>query len=312
MISLGIDVGGTNIKVAAMNEKKELLEVFETTTDVEKGYGLFIRKISNIISDMRKKYKQKLAGCCFAIAGDVDSNNGVLRYAPNLSGWKNKYIKKDIENLSNLKCIVQNDANMAAWGCFIFDLKRKFKNVAVFTLGTGIGGGIILDGKLYCGSSSSAGEFGHMVINYRGEKCNCGNYGCLEAYCSTYSLKKNAIKKIKNLSDYIKKYSMEEKELSPKLLYNAALKGDPVALKLWSEYGVSLGTGIGNVILSFNPDRVVLCGGVSRAARFFMPYVKKRLCEFGIKAPIKFSKIIVSRHYNVGVMGAAAFVFEKR
>lgn len=312
MISVGIDIGGTNIKLAVMDNKYKIIETSEIKTKLNSGYSSFIKNISNLINSIKTKYHKRLYGCCIAIAGDVDGENGFLRFSPNLKGWKNKNIKKDIERLTGINCFVDNDANMAAFGSYVFDLKRKYKNVVVFTLGTGIGGGIILNHHLYHGSTSSAGEFGHNIIVVGGKKCACGNYGCLEAYCSTKSIVEKAKKKWVNIKRYIDKYGDGDNHITPKLIYNAAVDGNIDAIKIWDEYGYMLGIGIGNAVISLNPDVVVLCGGISRASKFFMPSLKKRLAEYRIKTPMKWFRILVSNYSNIGVFGCAAFVFETR
>jgi len=312
MISIGFDVGGTNTKVCVMEEKYKVLKEFMIETPNRNGYDCFIKEISGLIVSLKKEFSRfTISGLCLAIAGDVDSVNGVLRYAPNLNQWRNKNIKHDLEKISNIKCFIENDANMAAWGCYVFDTQKKFNDMVVFTLGTGVGGGIIIGGKLYRGSTSTAGELGHMIINSGGRKCGCGNYGCLEAYCGTAPLIYDAKKRIRDVEDFIKKYSFDGDEITPELISKAAQKKDDIALRLWSDYGYNLGTGVGNILMLLNPECVCFCGGISRASKFFMPSVKKRIDEYGIKTPGRNIKIIVSKHHNIGVAGAAAFVFEK-
>lgn len=313
MISIGFDVGGTNTKVCVMNEKYSVLKEFMIKTPCKNGYDYFIKEISDILASLKKEFsKYTISGLCLAIAGDVDSVNGVLRYAPNLNQWKNKTIKRDFEKISGIRCFIENDANMAAWGCYVFDTQKKFNDMVVFTLGTGVGGGIIIGGNLYRGFTSTAGELGHMIIKSDGRKCGCGSYGCLEAYCGTASLIYDAKRRIKDIKSFIKKYSFDGEEITPEIISKAAEQNNDIALRLWSDYGYNLGTGVGNILMLLNPDCVCFCGGISRASKFFMPSVKKRIDEYGIKTPVRNLKLIVSKHHNIGVAGASAFVFKKQ
>jgi len=309
MYGIGIDIGGTNTKFAVVDNSFKIKEKFDIPTPL-KSYRIFIQNISNVIKNLKEKYKS--IGVHIAVAGDVDYEKGILRYAPNLSGWVYKEIKKDIEKEVKVEVSVDNDANMAGYGAYIFELKKKYKDIVTFTLGTGVGGGIIIDGKIIRGFNSTAGEIGHMVIVENGSKCNCGNRGCLEAYCGSYGIIREFMEAIGDYKSYIKKYmDINFKKIDPYSLYLLAKKGDKIAIRLWKYYGYKLGTGIGNILMILNPQIVVLSGGVSKAAEFFMPYIKKRLSEYGIKTPVKNVKIHISKEKDLGVVGSACYVLER-
>ncbi len=313
MISIGFDVGGTNTKIAVIDDNKRILNNYKIKTPISNGYEFFIDEIIRITNDLRNEFKNhKLKGVCIAIAGDVDNKNGILRYAPNLNGWKNKRIKDDLEKKTDIKFFVENDANMASWGVYDFELERRFSDIVVFTLGTGVGGGIILNNELYSGFTSTAGELGHIVIEAYGEKCKCGNYGCLEAYCGSYALLRDFRRSVGNVNKYLRKYDFINSRFSPEVLYELAKKNDKIALKLWKDYGRNLGTGIGNILMVLNPQCIVLSGGVSRAWKVFLPSLRKRLSEYGIKTPYKNVKIVISRNQDIGVLGSALFVFNNQ
>ena len=310
MYGIGLDIGGTNIKVAVIDNDFKLKEKFTIPTPT-KNYTFFIKKIAEIIKELRNKYKN-IKGVHIAVAGDVDYKNGILRYAPNLSGWKNKEIKKDLEFETEISVTIDNDANMAGYGAYVFELKKKYKNIITFTLGTGVGGGIVIDGEIVRGFSSTAGEIGHMVIIENGEKCNCGNRGCLEAYCGSYGIVREFIKMVGDYKNYISRYKdINIDKIDPYLIYLLAKKGDKISINLWKDYGYRLGTGIGNILMILNPEVIVLSGGVSKAKEFFMPYLKKRLNEYGIKTPIKKSKIYIAKEKDLGVIGSACYALEK-
>jgi len=309
MISIGFDIGGTNTKIAVVNDKYKILKKFSIQTPVSKGYKNFIKELSFEFESLKKEFDgEKLAGLTIAIAGDVDSDNGILRYAPNLRGWRNKNIRDDFREISKISPKIENDANMAAWGVYSLEIKKKVKNLVIFTLGTGIGGGIIIDGRLYRGFTSTAAELGHMVIVQGGERCNCGNYGCLEAYCGGYALIREAKKRV-DIKRHYSRFKMLDK-LTPKIIFEAAKHNDKISIEIWKKYGYHLGTGIGNILVSLNPQMVVLCGGVSRAYKFFIPALKDRLSEYQIKTPVNSVKIKVSLNSSIGVMGSAIFAME--
>ncbi|MGC8866768.1 MAG: ROK family protein [Elusimicrobiales bacterium] len=177
MRGIGVDVGGTKTKIAVVDRDRKILYSQSILTPLSNGYEGFIFKISKILLKLIKNYRASKVS--FAVAGDIDSDKGVLRFAPNLCGWKDKNIKSDIEKRCGIEVRVENDANMAIWGAYVFELGKRYRNVVGFTLGTGVGGGVIIDGKLYKGSTTTAGEFGHIVIKYGGLRCACGNRGCL-------------------------------------------------------------------------------------------------------------------------------------
>lgn len=300
MKGIGVDVGGTEVKVAVVNKELKVLSNYKIPTPLSNGYKGFVKELGGFIKKIAKEFNA--TRICFAIAGDVDSERGILRFAPNLNGWRNKRIKSDFELECGVSVDVENDANMAIWGAYVFELKKRYKNVVGFTLGTGVGGGIIIDGKLYRGSSTTAGEFGHMVIRKDGLRCGCGNYGCLEAYTSAKYIVEEAKRRVKGVSA----------NPTPKEIYDLALSGDKEAQRIWYEYGLNLGYGIGNVIVLFNPQAVVLVGGLCGAYRFFKGGIKEALKKYGIKKPIDYAKIIPIARNDLGVIGCAEFVMEKR
>lgn len=310
MIGIGIDIGATNTKIIAITKTGKLLKEFRLRTLPGKGCSKFIRKLSEIIKTWKSEYGRNLKSIGIGVAGDIDPEKGIIRFSPNL-GWRNINIVKPIEKVTNLKCFVENDANMAAWGAFVFDLNRKSKNVITITLGTGIGSGIIINGQLYHGSTGSAGEVGHTKIFSNGERCSCGAYGCLEAYIGSYAIIKRAKKSIKNLKAFINKYSLNfPKKLNTICIKNAADNNDKTALKIWLETGLMLGQGLANAILILNPDCLVFTGGVSKASKYILKGVKHIFFKQKIVTPFKHLKIIVSKTADLGSIGAALYGIE--
>ena len=310
MKGIGIDIGGTNTKIIVMDSKNKLLHEERFHTMAECGQADFMKRLGAAVKKLKNKWKPVSIG--IGAAGDIDPEKGVMRFSPNLDRWRNVGLVAPLKKLSGLPCVLENDANMAAWGAYEMELKRKYRNVVTVTLGTGIGGGIILDGKLYHGASGSAGELGHDKLERGGEQCHCGAKGCMEAYCGSYAIIRAARRGIKDPEAFIHKYSAPGRErLNTICLTKAADQGHGAALKVWRDMGESLGRGLADMILIFNPDCVVLTGGVSKASRHFLGSVKKVFASQQIKTPFVSVKLVVAGNADLGVYGAALLGMEK-
>ena len=173
MLGIGIDIGGTNTKLAVLDDKGRLYREERFHTDQGSGPAGLLRRLRGVLKAFKSAYGTKLVSVGVGIAGDVDPEKGLLRFSPNL-GWSRMSVASPIKKMTGLSCFVENDANMAAWGAYMLELGRGPDNVLAITLGTGIGAGLILDGRLYHGATGSAGEAGHIKIVPGGRVCNCG------------------------------------------------------------------------------------------------------------------------------------------
>lgn len=311
MLGIGIDIGGTNTKLVVMNRAGKLLAQDRFKTEADKGPRYFLRRLGTAVEGLRRDYGRQLVSIGMGAAGDVDPERGVLRFAPNLK-WREVGLTRPLEKLTKLPCFMENDANMAAWGAYELELKRKYDDVLALTLGTGIGSGMILGGKLYHGATGSAGEAGHVKIEPGGRPCGCGGRGCLEAYCGSRAILARARELIKNEEVFVRKYAAPDRErFNTICLTNAAAAGNAAARRVWAETGRRLGEGLAGLILVLNPDCVVLTGGVSRARKWFMPAMMKVLGEQQIKTPFEKVKVRISDDADLGSHGAALFGLEK-
>lgn len=311
MLGIGIDIGGTNTKLVVLNRAGKLMAQERFRTEPSNGSADFIKRLASAVSDFKRDYGRQLVSIGIGAAGDVDPERGLLRFSPNL-GWRSVKIAGPLEKLTGLPCSMENDANMAAWGAYEFELGRRSGNILALTLGTGIGSGLVLDGKLYHGATGSAGEAGHLKLVPGGRPCHCGAKGCLEAYCGSYAILARARELIKNEGAFIKKYSQPGHEkLNTICLTNAAAAGNAVARKVWAETGHYLGLGLAGLILMLNPDCVVLTGGVSRAKKWFLPAMCKILRSQQIKTPFVKVKVRLSEDADLGAYGAAMFGLER-
>ncbi|MDR2817886.1 MAG: ROK family protein [Endomicrobium sp.] len=303
---LGIDMGGTQIKVAVVTSKGVIEEETVMFTDINENPSKVLSSVVYLASKLKNYPKIKSIGV--GIAGDIDSKRGIVRFSPNLPKWKNVQLKKMLEKLTNKKTFVDNDANTAAVGAFWLDVKGKSQNLICITLGTGVGGGLIFNKKLYVGASGTAGEVGHITIDPYGRNCNCGNRGCIETFVGAKYLSEYASKYLKKNKSQIldkltgKKYA----QVTPQVLSKAALLGDKSANEIWDRVGEKLGIFLSIIINFANPDTVVLCGGLSHAARYFLPHARSEMKGRAFKSAQKACKIMVSKYtHKLGVVGAA-------
>ncbi|MBQ4178855.1 MAG: ROK family protein [Elusimicrobia bacterium] len=306
---LGVDMGGTLIKIAIVDDKANVIEEAVVNTDINASPKSVIENIVEVFKKFKNYNKVKTIG--IGIAGDIDFKQGIVRLSPNLPKWNKVQLKKDIEKMTGKKVFVDNDANTAAIGAYWLDIKAKADNMVCVTLGTGVGGGIIINKKLFRGNSGTAGEIGHITVEPDGRKCNCGNYGCAETYIGVRHIVKETIDLLKTKkSKYIVKLANNDiEQITPKLLSQAAEKGDVVAKKVWNNAGEKLGILLSDIIDFFNPDCIVLCGGISNAGDLIIKPAKEQIKKRAFKTAAKACKIVVSKYTSkLGVVGAAMLV----
>lgn len=316
MIGIGVDIGGTFVKVFVMNEYGEIFRQEKMETDYSKGSQFFLQQLADYINRIQQEFAGQKVAVAVGAPGDVDNKNGVLRYNPNLkfkdvADWPMARILKD---LTGILPAVANDATLAAWGVYEKELNRKGNNVLVVTLGTGVGGGLIINRELYQGSNGTAGEIGHTKIadTRTGPLCGCGAHGCLEAFVGTIGIKRRVWQAAEEQpQSTLAQMVRQEKDFKIELVSRAAEKGCPAALKVWQDTGFYLGIGIANVVLTLDIDTVVLAGGVSRAATYFMPALKQVLENQQIKTPFKRLTLLTSTHPNIGGIGAAMYAIHQ-
>lgn len=312
MIGIGVDIGGTFVKLYVMNERGEIIRKEKTETNYEHGAEAFLKQIAGFINQIKAQFPDQQIAVGVGAPGDVDNRLGVLRYNPNLKfkdvdDWP---LADLLEKHTGIRPHVANDATLAAWGVYERVLNRQGTNVLVITLGTGVGGGLIINKELYQGSNGTAGEIGHTKIasTKTGPQCGCGARGCLEAFVGTIGIKRRVMEGVlEHPQSLLAKMVEQEKNFKIELVSRAAQKGCPLALKIWEDTGFFLGIGIANVVLVLDVDTVVLTGGVSGAARYFLPAVENVLHHQQIQTPFKKLKLTVSQDPNIGGVGAAMY-----
>jgi len=315
--STGVDLGGTNIVSAIVNYQGKIVNRLKVPTFAERGKEATIKRIIETIHEniiQSAIALDDIIGIGIGAPGPLDTKRGVINFAPNLPGWRDVPLKKILEVEFSMKVVLENDANAAAWGERCFGIGRGVDNLVCFTLGTGIGGGIIIDSKIYHGSNYGAAELGHMTVNKDGPRCNCGNYGCLEAYSSATGIKNRIKSRIKEgiKSDFLNFDSDDEllDSIRLKSIFETARKGDKLTKDIVEEAISYLGIAIANITNILNPAMVVLVGGITNEGDKLLIPLKEEVKKRAFYSNYKSLKIVIGElGGNAGVLGAAALLW---
>lgn len=314
--SVGVDLGGTNIVSAIVNYQGNIVNRLKVSTLAERGKEATIKRIIETIHENIVQSTiaiDDITGIGIGAPGPLDIKRGIINFAPNLPGWRDVPLRKILEDEFNTKVVLENDANAAAWGERCFGIGRGVDNLVCFTLGTGIGGGIIIDGKIYHGSNYGAAELGHMTVNKDGPRCNCGNYGCLEAYSSATGIK-NRIKNRVKEGIKSKFLSFDDNKLFESLrlksIFETARKGDKLTKGVVEEAISYLGIAIANIVNILNPEMVVLVGGITNEGDKLLIPLRREVKKRAFYSNYKSLKIVIGKlGGNAGVLGAAALLW---
>lgn len=309
---IGVDLGGTKINTGIIDESGKIILSIKVPTLAKEGPYPVIERIKKSIYDVLIEANMKLEdikGIGIISPGPIDSEKGLVVNPSNLPGWDHIPIVKLLKEEFKLPVMLDNDANAAALAEYMFGSGRGLKNFVYITISTGIGGGIIINGKLYRGTNSNAGEVGHMTINYNGPKCNCGNFGCFETYASGTAIARYAKKAVFDNRTTLIKELAGENEITAQHVFEAAIKEDPVAIELIDEEAFYLGVGISNIIAFANPERIALGGGVSKQWDMFYNRMMETINERALKPMIDVCQIVKSElKDDIGILGAAAII----
>lgn len=305
---IGIDIGGTNIKLAVVSDRGRVLDRGIIETVVSEGPQAAFAKVHTAAAALVRD--RSVAGVGVGCAGLIDVDRGVLRSSPNLKSWEGAPLRRIARKYFDLPVTVDNDANSAAWGEVCAGGLRGASDLVFITLGTGVGGGIVTGGRLVRGVSNCGGELGHMTVDPAGPRCHCGNRGCLEAIVGSYGLVRRARalareRRGRYLSKWIER---ERRPLTPALIAEAARKGDGVARQVLREAAEALGTAIASLVNLFNPGAVVVGGGVARSFDLLASHVRRVVDRRAFPEPAAQVRIEASRLGNdASVIGAAMF-----
>lgn len=309
MYYIGVDVGGTNIAAGLVSKEGKLIYKHSIKTEREKSHEHVINniaKVCQIVLDDKNIKIEEINYIGMGFPGLCDNEKGIIEYAPNVR-FKNVNIRKEMKKYFDMHIYIDNDANCAALGESINGAAKGYNDSITVTLGTGIGGGIIVDKKILKGAFFSAGEIGHQIININGELCGCGNKGCFEAYSSATALIRDSkISAIKNPHSKILNIVNNNIDLiSPEVVFTAAQKGDDVAQNVIDNYLFFLSVGLSNLINILQPDIVVIGGGISRQGLNIIKPLKKLVEKNILGGVLKTEIKVATLGNNAGIIGAA-------
>lgn len=306
MIVVGVDLGGTEIKGGLVDEEKGIIKKVAYPTEVELGNYKVIENISNVIRELAKDTNVSSIG--IGSPGSIDRDNGIVKFSPNFPNWRNFELAKEIKKNVQKDVFVENDANAFALGEWYFGKAKGLKDFIALTLGTGIGSGVVCNNIFLTGKDGLAPELGHIVVVPNGPECGCGNRGCVEATSSAKSIAREA----KNLIDrfpnsLVLKLAGSKEKIESKHVFEAYKKMDPLATIVANFAIDALARAIGGYIHAFNPEKIIIGGGLSKAGdALFVPLreMTKRyvMSSFAGTYIIEQSSLVE----DAGILGAAS------
>jgi len=307
-VVIGVDLGGTNLRTALLSHDGVILDKHKEATHASGGWKEVVaRLIENIKRQQEAAGSKGLSVTAVGVGapGVIRSDRGIVVKSPNFPDWNNLPLKDELEQALNLPVTIENDANAAALGEQWLGAGRGIGSMILLTLGTGVGGGIVLDNRIWHGADGMAGELGHMTIIPDGRQCGCGNTGCLEMYASARGIAQSYRERRPHASAALG-------DVSSEYVYEAARKGDADALWVMQDMGRTLGIGIANLINIFNPEMIVIGGGVRDAWPLFIDAARAEIRKRAFEVPAARTEIVPSLLGDeAGMVGAVAVAIQK-
>jgi glucokinase len=310
-IVIGVDLGGTNLRIAGVTREGAVKELLREETRADAGPDDLVRRILTGLGDVEARLRRKgweVLGASLGVPGVVSRKGGIVESSPNLPGWKKVPLLALLREKFSLPLILENDANAAVFGEYWAGAGRGKRTIVLLTLGTGVGGGIIIDGRLVRGADGMAGEIGHLTVEPEGEPCLCGNRGCLESYASARGIAES----------YSRERGVEENAYGGKLGRDAALVfsraagGDAHARRAFGKAGKYLGIAMAAIVNILNPEAILVGGGVLPAWDFFMPEAKREMLERAFQAPAERVELLPAElGDHAGFIGAAGLLWHE-
>jgi glucokinase len=310
--AIGVDLGGTSIKLGIVTNTGRLIKKISIRTEAEKGPKKVINNIIFGIKELTEKSKYKIDGIGIGCPGVVTPGKGIVEDPPNFPRWKKVNIGKIIFQEFKKPVFVDNDANAAAIGELTFGSGKNYKSFIMITLGTGVGGGIVINKKIYHGDFGAAGEIGHISIDFNGPKCNCGSYGCIEAYAGNLYLRERVRTELRKHpeSKMWKLINNDLNKVSPRNIQSAAEVGDAYAKSVINELGVHLGSAFASLCNVLDISVFIIGGGIAGFGKPLFNSIKKTIAG-RVMAPIRPRvRVLPAKLKNdAGIKGASALVF---
>ena len=312
---IGCDLGGTNLRAAVVDvETGEVLHQLSVPTWARDGHEAVMQRMADLIEQVIQAagvQRDDIGGVGIGVPGVLDLNKGETLFLPNLPGtWPHVPLRDTIAQLTGLPTTILNDVRSITNGEWRFGAGRGVNTLAVFAIGTGIGGGLVINDQLHLGIGGTGGELGHTMIDFNGPRCGCGNYGCLEAYASGPAIAAMGAKaviqglttRIADLCDY------DLNRINPELISQAAQAGDEIAKEIYEKAGFYIGIAAANICASIGPRRIILAGGVAQAGELLLDPVRRTIRERVHVMPADQVEVVTSHlGDNAGVIGVACW-----
>jgi glucokinase len=314
---IGVDLGGTKIAVGLFTSECKLASQHIQLTNAQEGTQAVIESLRQAIFHLVSQANiglPQIKGIGVAAAGAIDSHNGVVTLSPNLPGWSNIPLRQILNDSLGVPIYLMNDANAAAFGEYLFGAGQNASNLIYVTVSTGIGGGIIINGEVYEGVSGAAGEVGHMTIDINGPPCNCGSNGCLEMLASGSALAREARRQIDagEGQAILEASGGDLAQVSAKTVFLAAQRGDRLAEELIRQTGRYLGIGLANLVNIFNPELIIIGGGLSNMGEHLRGPARKVMQERAYQISAGAVRIVPALLGSAsGIIGAAAWTLRQ-
>ncbi len=310
----GVDIGGTFIKVGLVDRDGRVLARHEIASEAQGGWSHFVSRIGLAVDQCLSggTTAGELAGIGLGYPGTVYPDSGTISGSPNIPGSQGSKLLEPLRERFSVPIHADNDVNAAATGEWLFGLGRELgaRNLTMFALGTGVGGGVIIDGRVLTGAHHQGSELGHMILDPDGPLCGCGSFGCLEAFCGAEGIVRCAWRKLQDgrpslLSDMVDEFA--EPELTPLIISQAAEQGDAVALEVWQETGFYLGLGCVNLINVADPEVIAIGGQVAKAGAPLFDAIRRTVRARQRLNPWPVERILPARlGADAGIVGSAA------
>ena len=310
---VGIDLGGTNLKAALVDtEAGEVGPTVSVPTRARAGHDAVIAQMAGLVGEViAAGGPAEVGGVGVGVPGLLDLERGLTHFMPNFPGqWRGVPVRDALERATGLPVALLNDARAMTLGEWRFGAGRGVETVACYTLGTGIGGGLVIEGRLHLGIGGAAGELGHISVAYDGPRCGCGGRGCIEAYASGPAIAAQGMKAVaQGLTTRIAELAGNDlNRITPELIFEAAREGDEIAREIYEQAGFLIGVGVANVVIAVNPRRVIIGGGVAQAGELlFAPLRRAVRSRLGMMDADQVEIVPAELGTQAGLMGAAAW-----
>ena len=317
---IGVDLGGTHLRAAIVNtETGKLTDLKQIPTLAREGHDSVIARMAALIKDVirdQKIDKTDISGIGIGVPGVLDLERGAVLFLPNLAGtWPNVPLKETIEEKVGIPTFLLNDVRSMTLGEWKFGAGQGVDTIACFAIGTGIGGGLVINGKLHLGIGGTGGELGHQIIDFNGPPCGCGSHGCLEAFASGPAIAAMGVKAVMqglttgigDLVDY------DLNKITPKIIYQAAIEGDAIAHDIFEKAGFYIGIAVANVMVTIGPRKVVIGGGVAQAGTLLLDPIRRTAYERVFVMPKEQVEIVpAALGPYAGLVGVALWAREQQ